>query len=411
MQRVRNNPGIYKRKLKSGETRYIVVTGNGRGGQHKSTHRTLAEAREAKKDARRGNREPAARERFEVFCEEWLSVYNGRSGRGIDPATIRAYRKALGDHVYPELGYLRMNEIETRHIKAFIGKLQRTKTRTGRTLKPNTIRGIFAPVRACLADAADDGVIPSNPASGVRVNDHRPSDERLADDEKAKALTEDELRTLLAEIPNTTINDSSPLTWRDFFALLAHTGLRVSEALGLEWKDVAFGDRPILKIRRQFRDGEVKTLKTRNSKRDLPLPQSLARTLWAARPASGDGVIFTNRQGNHHSRHNIAHRVLRPAAKRAGVPWVGFHTLRHTNASLLFANGKNAKQVQRRLGHATVAFTLDVYVHLLDDGFDDSDFEDDLIPAVSPSSNDARDDGESPAAIDPPATILAATAS
>jgi integrase len=411
MQRTKNNPGIYKRITKTGEVRYVVVTGNGRGGQHKSTHRTLAEAREAKKNAHRDNREPAARERFEVYAEEWLSVYNGRSGKGIDPATIRAYRKALEDHVYPRLGRLRMSEIETRHLKLFIGKLQQTKIKSGqgkgRTLKPNTIRGVFAPVRACLADAADDGVIPSNPASGIRINDHRQSDERLADDEKVKALTSDELGLLLSEIPATKINDASALTWRDFFTLLAQTGLRISEALGLEWQDVELGERPVLHVRRQFRDNEIKTLKTTNSRRDLPLSPTLARCLWSARPSSGHGVIFTNREGKHHSRHNIAHRVLRPAAKRAGVSWIGFHTLRHTNASLLFSAGKNAKQVQKRLGHATSAFTLDTYIHLLDDGFDDSDFADDLIKPVSPASDATRGDADAPTAIDPPAADAA----
>ena len=55
-------------------------------------------------------------------------------------------------------------------------------------------------------------------------------------------------------------------------------------------------------------------------------------------------------------------------AEEAGVPWIGFHTFRHTCASLLFAEGRNAVQVQRWLGHHSPAFTLERYVHLLDDG-------------------------------------------
>jgi len=64
---------------------------------------------------------------------------------------------------------------------------------------------------------------------------------------------------------------------------------------------------------------------------------------------------------------NLHRRVLKPAAEEAGVPWAAFRTLRHTCASRLFAQGRNAVQVQRWLGHHSPAFTLTVYVHLLDD--------------------------------------------
>ena len=60
-------------------------------------------------------------------------------------------------------------------------------------------------------------------------------------------------------------------------------------------------------------------------------------------------------------------RVLRPVAQEVGAPWAGFHTLRHTCASMLFERGANAKQVQRWLGHHSPSFTLDTYVHLLAD--------------------------------------------
>ena len=63
---------------------------------------------------------------------------------------------------------------------------------------------------------------------------------------------------------------------------------------------------------------------------------------------------------------NLAMRVLAPACKAAGVEWAGFHTFRHTVASRLFAGGRNVVQVQRWLGHHSASFTLDTYVHLLD---------------------------------------------
>jgi integrase len=68
---------------------------------------------------------------------------------------------------------------------------------------------------------------------------------------------------------------------------------------------------------------------------------------------------------------NLRHRVLLPTAQEAGVPWMTFHTLRHTCASMLFEQGRNAKQVQRWLGHHSAAFTLDTYIHLLSDELDE----------------------------------------
>jgi integrase len=72
-------------------------------------------------------------------------------------------------------------------------------------------------------------------------------------------------------------------------------------------------------------------------------------------------------RGTPHRPENLARRVLKPAAERAGVPWVGFHTLRHSCASMLFRAGVSPKAVQVWLGHHSPAFTLAVYVHLLPD--------------------------------------------
>ena len=87
------------------------------------------------------------------------------------------------------------------------------------------------------------------------------------------------------------------------------------------------------------------------------------------------------------------------AAGEAGVPWIGFHTFRHTCASLLFDAGRNPKQVQRWLGHHSPAFTLDVYVDLLDDGVGDGlDLASELAAGESkvspdplPTSEDQRE--------------------
>ena len=78
-------------------------------------------------------------------------------------------------------------------------------------------------------------------------------------------------------------------------------------------------------------------------------------------------LVFPSERGTPLDYKNLHKRVLTPAAQEAGVPWAAFHTFRHTCASRLFAEGRNAVQVQRWLGHHSPAFTLSVYVQLLND--------------------------------------------
>jgi len=79
-----------------------------------------------------------------------------------------------------------------------------------------------------------------------------------------------------------------------------------------------------------------------------------------------EDLVFTDTAGGYLHVGNLRRRVLKPARQEADLGWVGFHTLRHTCASMLFAQGRDAVQVQRWLGHHSAAFTLSRYVHLLD---------------------------------------------
>jgi integrase len=105
----------------------------------------------------------------------------------------------------------------------------------------------------------------------------------------------------------------------------------------------------------------------------VPLGAVLVAEFRRSRPpwADDDDLVFRftrmNAAGNPASYANIIRRILKPVAEEVGAPWAGFHTFRHTCASMLFARGANAKQVQRWLGHHSPSFTLDRYVHLLSD--------------------------------------------
>ena len=116
--------------------------------------------------------------------------------------------------------------------------------------------------------------------------------------------------------------------------------------------------------------------KTRYGRRDVPLAPGLARELWRERKRGhgrGDDIVFDLDR-------TAAYRAVQAAGKRAGIPWAGLRTLRHTCASILFRRGYNAKQVQAWLGHHSPAFTLATYVHLLPDDLPEPDFFDSIAP-------------------------------
>lgn len=358
-------PGIYKRG-----SRYVLVWAF-RGKQHKSFHRTLAEAREAK--GRRsipGDRRPATRDPFEDYARRWIATYRGRTSRGLCERTRRTYRRDMERWAFPYFARYRLADVEPPDVREFIAHLEAAG------LRPASVRSVLAPVRAMYATALEDGQIIRNPTAAVRVTGRRDGDEQQG--REVRALTRAELSRLLAEIPP---------EWRLLFELLAHTGLRISEAVGLEWGDVVFGERPRLQVRRQDCRGEVGELKSEHSRRDVPLAPGMAGRLWvigADRP--GTDRVFTSPLGLRLNDGNIRRRVLGPAARAAGVPWVTFHSFRHTSASLLFAAGRDVKQVQEWLGHSDPGFTLRTYIHLQDEGVGDAAFLDAAVVVAEPGA-------------------------
>ena len=233
------------------------------------------------------------------------------------------------------------------------------------------IRKTRASLSTLFATALEDGLIGTNPIRGVRIP--APLVEEMPDEDRAKALTRAELATLLSAIPE---------DWHLFFEFLVHTGLRISEMIGLTWEHMELEANPHMKVREQFYRCQRRRLKSGAGRRDIPLAPRMTTRLIAHRETNYSGPtepVFTSDVGTELIRGKVADRVLNPARALVGMPWVSFHTFRHTCASLLFANGKDIKQIQTWLGHADAAFTLRTYVHLLEEGVGTADFLDDAV--------------------------------
>ena len=355
-------PGIFKRG-----GRYVVTFRDANGKPRKRSAGTLAEARRVKAavttDLARGEFREQSSITFEQYARIWARTYTGRTVRGIRPETLADYLREFELRALPRFGSRRLGEIEPRDIKLYAADLEASG------LRPATIRQAIAPVRAMLATALEEGVIRSNPASGVRIAVPRTTPDRLDDDDdRAKALTEVELHRLLASVPG---------PYRDFVSFVAQTGMRISEAIAIRWSDVDL-DRGRVQVRRRWYRGAYAPPKSFYGRRSIPLSPGMLVALEGLRSlaTSERDLVWRNRSGGPLDPSNLATRMLKPAAAAAGVPWASWHTLRHTCGSLLFRHGANAKQVQAWLGHHSPAFTLAVYVHLLDDDAPDASFFD-----------------------------------
>ena len=381
-------PAIYKRGK-----RYVYEYTDATGARRRrtATEDTMDCARrekaEREEDARSGTVEPAgstsltvaayARELFGCDLNRSPSSkpvngrFQGRRG-AIRQRTLDTYRRDLENHVLPKIGNHKLNAVKAQHIKRLLGDLA---ARDGDDyLKDASLRAIFAPLRAMLAEAAEEGLADHNPAALVKVPSGRDAlrrhdgdedaDEDDPTDGQARALGRDELEMFLTVCP---------AEWRLLFELLAVTGLRISEAWALRWQDVQMdGGSPHVRVRRSWVAPRFGPPKSKYGKRTVPIPLEVADRLRTRRSTTSysgaKDLVFASQTGTPMLTENVRRRVLKPAAEEAGVSWIGFHTLRHTCASRLIAEGRNIVQVSRWLGHHSPAFTLSVYGHLLEDG-------------------------------------------
>ncbi len=327
------------------------------GRQRKQSADTLAEARAIKLErdgeARAKRRGPTLHE----FSLSWLDRYAGGGHDSVRANTRREYRRLLVNFAltYFDREVL-IRDLDRPAVQQFVDWLTTRPGCDGR-LCDRSIANVLTPLRLALDAAVAEGLLDANPAEQV-VRPRRRAGRAWSVRER-RNLTRAELVRLLDEIP---------AKWRPLFELLAATGVRISEAIGLRWSDLSL-DEPAahLRARRAIVKGAT-VPKSRHGARLIPLTPELAATLRAHRPrnAVDDAFVFAGRDGAASDQGSLRRRVLIPAAERAGLTGVGFHTLRHTCASMLIESGLSPLRLQRWMGHHSPAFTLETYGHLID---------------------------------------------
>ena len=245
-------------------------------------------------------------------------------------STQQRYRRTLDKHLLPAFGDSRLCDIGTLDLQQFV--LQKMAGGLGWECADhyrNLMSKIFVTAKKWGFFAGD------NPAIGVELP------EKKAVREKHVLLPE-QIPPLLAALEEPA---------RTMVLVGVLTGLRIGEILALRWRDVDFRSGEI-RVEQACYRGLIGTPKTKGSRRTLPMPEPLKDALkrLSEKSASGEHLVFHTRNGTPFSDTNLLHQHLKPVGRKLGMPWLNWHTLRRTHATLLAARGSHAQRGASAVG-------------------------------------------------------------
>ena len=289
---------------------------------------------------------------------QWMDVwFENYAKLKVRPSSHQTYRGYIDNHIKPNIGTVPLSKLTSLELQKFYkkllgnGRVERIESKhQPKGLSAKTVRNINQIISSALNLAIEQKLIHTNPTASCAL----PKIERK------------EMNTLPAEQLASFLREAKESGVYELYYIALVTGLRRGELLGLKWKDIDL-DNGIIRVQRQVAriDGEVveAPLKTKNSYRNIPIPNDAVEILKTQKKTTAGEYVFPSPNGgpiSPDSVGNMLHRVL----KRAGLPKVRFHDLRHTFATLALQNGVDIKTVSSMLGHYSAGFTLDTYTHV-----------------------------------------------
>ena len=290
---------------------------------------------------------------------QWMEVWFEHYAKvKVRPSSHQTYRGHINNHIKPNIGKIPLEKLTSLELQKLYKRLLETdrvdrleSRHQAKGLSPKTVRNIHQIISSAMSLAKEQKLIVANPAEGCALPrlEHR----------EMKTLPVEQLQSFLREAKESGVYE--------LYYLELATGLRRGELLGLKWEDIDL-ERGDLRVRRQIAriNGEVveAPLKTKNAYRTLPLAEDTVSILLEQKEkVGGSPWVFPSPTGGPISPDSVLH-MLHRVLKRAGLPKVRFHDLRHTFATLALQNGVDVKTVSGMLGHFSAGFTLDTYAHV-----------------------------------------------
>jgi len=275
----------------------------------------------------------------------------------VKSTTYESYERVIRCHIKPELGRHKLKTLVPDHVEV----LYQRKLDAG--LTPGTVRLVHSILSRALDQAVKWGTVPRNVCKATTPP--------RAHSEGIKPLDTEQARRLLEEATGERLEA--------LYVIAVTAGLRIGELLGLRWQGVDL-ESAMLRVRRTkstAKTGPRLTARKNGKGRSIRLTRRAVDALSAHKAAQNaerlkagslwedHGLVFATHGGRPFDSRNVVRTSFKPLLKKAGLPNIRFHDLRHTCATLLLSRGHHPKLVQDLLGHASVALTLDRYSHVL----------------------------------------------
>lgn len=294
---------------------------------------------------------PPSRQTLGEYLGGWLD------GLTVKPSTAANYRAAMTRYLVPRLGHVRLDQLDVGHLD----RLYRDLSDSG--LAPGTIRNhVHSSLRKALNDAVKKGYIPRNPATFATL----------------PATNQPEMKTWTAPELDAFLDAEEASPYHPIWSLLATTGCRRGEALGLRWQDLDLDGATAI-IRQQVSVIDHVVVVSAGTKtgrgRAVGLDARTVSVLRAQRAAQvqarlimGTGwqhhdLVFASPDGSPLDPESVSQQFRRRVAA-LGLPRIRLHDLRHSWATLALEAGLDVKIVANRLGHSSTTITRDVYQHV-----------------------------------------------
>jgi integrase len=294
------------------------------------------------------------------YLERWLKDY---AITNLAPGTAEGYSYIIHRHLIPSFGKMTLIQLKPEHIQRYYSEKLKFGRDDGQGLSPRSVRHHHMCLHTALQNAVRLGLLVRNPTDAVTP----PRCQKV----EMHTFNEDELSTFLQTAKATP--------YYALFYTALFTGMRRSELLALRWCDIDLSLCTISVSRslHVIKNGEIviRPTKTVKSRRLLALSPSTALVLKeyrenqeSLRIHSGmllkeDDFVFSQIDGKPLMPNAVTHNWVK-TVRRAGLKGVRLHDARHTHASLMLKQGVHPKIVQERLGHSSIAVTLDTYSHV-----------------------------------------------
>lgn len=371
-------PGVRWRETTRGkvyEARWRDAAGKSHGKSGFLTAKEAADHLHTERERMRlgGDGNPAgARTKWSQVASGWLE---SRRSKGCKPRTLEGYERILRQH-FGVWDNRPIGKLTPSDVGELLGRLDRAGLNT------QTRHNVFNVASSVFDYAARNQLIMRNPARPMREDLPSRAESLRAAKDRVQFLSPTQVNRLADAVREASLDADKrrgvkPTERRaDADALLvrfaAWSGLRRGELAALRLRHLdplrseVRVDESVSKVAGELLMG---TAKTTRSRRSVPLPPALVAEV--LRHAQADGLrpedFLWGHSGKPRDMANFYRRRFQPASKRAGLPGVRMHDLRHTFASLMAHHGHKAQEVSAWMGHSSVSFTLDVYTHLFRD--------------------------------------------